>query len=391
MSETTTKPIDGMKEIKIGTGKRSVNFDELVRIVSEQKDTKFDVVLPTDDMEAIVQPQAEYEDETAKVPAEVRLQLNLPNGHGTQALPMTGHAHRQLAEKCGIPIRYYDRMLEAGKHDLLVHNVNEWIKSKDTRMIRMLGGQVRAILSDKYFRLDNYIVVNETFNKMEEHGLNWRDPEVVQSCHLTETKMYVRIVIPYMQSEIRKDDVVKQGLIISNSEVGAGAFKAEPFLYRLVCKNGLIAKHSMARVHLGSKLKAGELDLDIFSDETRELELETVLSQIRDIIEHTFDQDFFHKWTDILQRNSEVEIQSPTEAIDNFCTMYSMKHQKEDLLDRLVKEGDSTQYGLVNAITSYARDLENVEKQVELERIAGDISFMEEPEFRRKIAPVAVA
>jgi len=374
-----------MKEIHIGAGRQTIDFETLVQTLNEQQSQKYDVVMSTNKMTAVVEPEAKYEnEEEIKVPKEVKLLLELPDDKGMKSYGLTQHAHKQLAEKCGIPTRYYDRMQNANKLDLITENVNNWIQSTDRRMVRIMGDRVRAIVSDRYFRLDNYIVATETFNKMKEHGMDFKKD--VQACHLSDTKMYIRVVIPFMQDEIKVGDIVKQGLIISNSEVGAGAFKAEPFLWRLACLNGMIANHSMARIHLGSKMNPGVQDMDIFSEETRDLELETVLSQIKDIIENTFDQDFFYRWTDILRRNTEIDLGSPTEAIDNFTKLYSMKHAKEDLLDRLVKEGDSSQYGLVNAITSYAKDQGSYDRQIELERIAGDISFMEEPEFRRKIA-----
>jgi hypothetical protein len=64
-------------------------------------------------------------------------------------------AHSQIAAATEIPERYYNKMLKE-KPDLLTANVNEWFHKKPTRrMVRTLDGTVRALLSDRYRRIDN--------------------------------------------------------------------------------------------------------------------------------------------------------------------------------------------------------------------------------------------
>lgn len=65
-------------------------------------------------------------------------------------------ASRQIADRLKIPAAYYDRM-KAELPDLLDQNVNSWLKQNpETRMVRTLDGQVRAFLSNRYRRIDNY-------------------------------------------------------------------------------------------------------------------------------------------------------------------------------------------------------------------------------------------
>jgi hypothetical protein len=75
---------------------------------------------------------------------------------GVEQYGITNLARRQLAEKLKIPYAYFERMRE-DQPALLDHNVNTWLKSEnERRMIRTLDGRVRAVLSDRYRRLDNY-------------------------------------------------------------------------------------------------------------------------------------------------------------------------------------------------------------------------------------------
>src|SRR5580765_1186771 len=65
-------------------------------------------------------------------------------------------ARRQLADKLGIPMAYFNR-LQDDHPDLLASNVNTILSREPSRsMVRTLDGNVRAILTDRYRPLDNY-------------------------------------------------------------------------------------------------------------------------------------------------------------------------------------------------------------------------------------------
>ena len=82
--------------------------------------------------------------------ADTRKLEFVPNGHGPRLAieghgiyDVTGHAHRQVGERIGIPAKYYDRML-ADAPELLLANVNHWFAHKpEQRMVRTLEGPER--------------------------------------------------------------------------------------------------------------------------------------------------------------------------------------------------------------------------------------------------------
>lgn len=77
------------------------------------------------------------------------------NGSDLFGGPLTENGHDQLGNITGIPARYYD-LMRSNSAELLATNVRYWLeKSSDRRMIRTLDGNIRALLSDKYRRLDN--------------------------------------------------------------------------------------------------------------------------------------------------------------------------------------------------------------------------------------------
>lgn len=370
------------KTINLTVKKKNMTFKHLLEEVDKVAADKKDIVVDSRDMQAVVylEPNCEPEDATS----ELLIDFKAP-GDERLTMPLTDWAHRQLGEKLNIPLKYYQRMNETGHHTLLASNINEWLQTKERRMVRTLRGEIRAFLSDKFQPIDNYMVAREAYNKFEAVGLT---EENIDSSYLTPTHMYIRATVPWMRHEIAKGDVLKQGIIISNSEVGAGAFRCEPFLWRQVCSNGLIAPSALTRVHLGARRDVGEL----FSDETHALEHNLIVSKIHDLIAKTFDNENFESWVANLKSANENEIASPTEAIDNFAKLYGIKdNTKATILDNFVKEGNPSQWGFINSITATARDFEDAGAQVELERVAGEISIMQPKEFNRRIAPLAVA
>lgn len=146
-------------------------------------------------------------------------------------------AHRQIADRLGIPYKYYERMRQENPA-LLDSNINSWLNTTpEKRMLRTLDGKLRAFLSDRYRRLDNLELVDHVLPVIAA----MKGCEIA-SCDVTETHLYLKVINKTMKTEIVPGDIVQAGFVVSNSEIGLGALKVEPLVYRLVCKNGLISK-----------------------------------------------------------------------------------------------------------------------------------------------------
>ena len=95
---------------------------------------------------------------------------------------MTDHAHGQIADRVGIPKRYYDQM-KAEAPALLADNVNHWFQeTPERRMIGTLDGQARAFLSDRYRRIDNEQIADAVLPVLVADGGHG----AVVSCCVTE-------------------------------------------------------------------------------------------------------------------------------------------------------------------------------------------------------------
>jgi hypothetical protein len=141
------------------------------------------------------------------------------------------------------------------------------------RMIRTMGRQgkdpfARAFLSDRYRTLDNYDLLQAVFPVINKY----KGQIVIESCDVTDTHMYFKIRNPKYSYKLgtivnkngrKVDDIIEAGVMISNSEVGAGALIIKPFITRLACMNGATIT-TLGRVkrrnHIGSKHKSAEFD-----------------------------------------------------------------------------------------------------------------------------------
>lgn len=291
--------------------------------------------------------------------------------------PLTPWAHGQMAQKMGIPVNYYNKVLDAKFYSLLASNINAWLHTEDKRMLRILDGNIRAVLSDRYKVLDNFDMLFHAMVEFEQAGA------LIVKADLTETHLYVKAVTPKLQGEIRPGDVIQGGVILKNSEVGASRFTVQPFVLRLKCSNGLVVEQGYSRVHLGSRKEEGEFR---FSSQTIGLENKAIWSAVSDVIRNTFDPAEFDRVVQMLKGNAETEIKAPIQAVDNVIIETGISdEQKQAILENLIADKDHTQWGMVNAITATARGIKDPDLQVELETKAGEIAFMAPNAFMKLV------
>lgn len=323
----------------------------LIQELKRQRETRKDLIVDSRLLNAVAEPGC--------------MVIDVPKHGGHQLTPW---AHSQMAGKVGIPLNYYNKMLDVKNFKLLADNINAWLHTEDNRMVRILDGRIRAILSDRYRVMDNFDMMFHAMFEFEQAGAE------IHKADLTESHLYIKAVTPRLQGEIRPGDIVQGGVILRNSEVGASRFAVEPFILRLKCMNGLVVQEGYSRVHLGRRKEEGEFN---WSSETINLENKAIWSAVSDVIRQTFDPAGFESIIARLKSNAETPIKAPVQAVDNVVTYAGFTDDvKAMLLERFVAGKDFTQWGLVNGITDTARDLKDPDKQVELETKASAIAFM---------------
>ncbi len=222
----------------------------------------------------------------------------------------------------------------------------------------------------------------QIINLFQQKGFNIN----VLRADLTDQHMYIKATSPDISGEVfhfkDRTEPVQGGVIISNSDVGAGAFKVEPFINVLVCQNGLIGENRFTKIHLGKERSIGL----VVSEETNKLENDLVWSKLHDIIRSTFTPKLFQEWLDRINKVASNEIPKPTVAIDNIINKYEIPKNRRDVLLNQFSQESPTQWGIAMAITRLAQNEEDYENQIKYEKIGSDILQLKPEILVREVA-----
>jgi hypothetical protein len=284
----------------------------------------------------------------------------------------TRHCLRQICARSKIPADYADRMAD-GHPQLLSDNINYWWQNQpENRMLRTLVNcehTARAFLSEKYRPLENVDLAVTVMPVLEKLGCE------IKSCEVTETRLYLQAVTPRIEAKL-VGDKVQAGACIGNSEVGCGSIFEDAMIYTLACKNGMIASRIMGRYHVGRK--HDELDdlntaMEYYSDATREMEDRAFWMKVKDATIALFDKDRFAAMVEAFGATAEQKIK-PMKAVEEVTARYRFNEaEKTAVLEHLISDRKGqTLYGLLNAITATASDLE-YDRSIEFQRIAGQV------------------
>ncbi len=117
----------------------------------------------------------------------------------------------------------------------------------------------------------------------------------MESCEVTDERMYIKVVNPRLETEVVPGDVVQSGILITNSEVGMGSMAIQPLVYRLVCTNGMVVNDAATRrYHIGRGNEAAE-DYTLYSNDTLAADDKTLMLKVRDTVKAVVDQTRFEK------------------------------------------------------------------------------------------------
>lgn len=303
------------------------------------------------------------------------LSMNNAERGETTVLGVNDIAHRQIGEALGIPSRYYQRMQQENPQ-LLEANVNGWFsKEPKTRMIRTLDGNARAFLSDRYRRIDNWEIADAVLPVLYD----MKDARV-ESCEVTDKRMYLKVVNPRLETEVVPGDIVQSGILITNSEVGMGSVAVQPLVFRLVCSNGMVVNDAATRrYHIGRGNEAGE-DYQLYSSEALAADDKALMLKIRDTVKACVDQTRFETVVNLMKQAAGAKMTAPDipKMVELASNDYGLsKAEGTSVLDHLIRVGDFSLYGLSNAVTRAAQDVESYDRSTAMESIGYSMLSME--------------
>lgn len=305
-----------------------------------------------------------------------------------------------LSEKLSIPLAYVRRMRRE-RPDLYDANANGLLRGKfrgsgdtleqlfapDQRsfLVRAFRGDTqeqgiaRALLSDKYSRLDNLDALTAALDGIRRAGV----PVEVDGCDLTDRRMYVRIKAPSVQALApvllegykspfsgatgADNPTVFAGFQISNSETGDGAFSITPRLIVQVCSNGMtIQKDAMKAIHLGGRMDEGAIR---WTSDTTDKQLALITARARDAVATFLDVDYMTGVIRDLEQKSGKPI---TGKVDEKIQLVTKKlgfdqDQQDSVFAMFIKGAQLTAGGVMQAVTAAAQEVRDADKASDME------------------------
>ena len=340
--------------------KSGISLVEMAQEIQRQNDLKADYMLDTRSLRL--------------EPFGGGLYLNAYDQSGDYAvepLEVNAIAHRQIGTHLKIPAAYYDKMMEEYP-ELLAQNVNAWFQREPAvRMVRTIDGTARAFLSNRYRRIDNLDIAGIVLPVLQEmEGMHF------ESCQLTDSRMYIKVVNTRLEAEVVPGDIVQSGIIISNSEVGLGSVSIQPLVYRLVCSNGMVVNDAQTRRnHVGRVNEASE-NYQLYSEKTLEADDKAFAMKIQDTVRAVVDEVRFTRVVNMMREAKDAPMN--TAAVPDIVKLVSKDfHITDDessgVLQRLIEGNDLTLYGLSNAVTRHSQDVKDYDRATALEGIGYNI------------------
>lgn len=379
MSTATLTPI-GPQTLRGG------DIPALMAILSDNQARKLDLVVPTDSIR-LVQGNLVIDGQEVILSDDG---VTDPNG----AYVTSPIVDQNLADLFNIPVRYIRRM-RAEKVGLLDINVNTWAADGEgTSLLRMLQGTdadnpgtvgyLRAILSSKYGFNDHIDTVMAFLQGARAAGL---DASNIKSVDLSNERLYISVDVPQIAvdaKELVKDyrspfnglsgaelPLMNAGLVMTNSEVGRGAFQILPKAMLQVCTNGLTrAVDGFRKVHLGGRLQEGSVN---WSHETREAQAAFIQAQVKDAVASFLSEGYLENLRDDLIREAGYEIADVVKTIEVVSKKLQYSAEEQDMiLADFIKGGQVTSGGVLNAVTSVAQRIEDPDRAFEFNNTAID-------------------
>lgn len=326
----------------------------------------------------------------------------LQAGTDGPALALSKTAHHQLAEKTGIPVPYYKRML-AKDRALLAENVNRWFQREpEKRLIRALkpltdeqgralhaiGAQmtVRAVLGATYRPLDNSKLLDALLPVLQARGVR------LAGFHLDDQRLHARWVgmdrnvrdgVTLAEQGFIVGEMVRAGMSLRNSETGFASLDVSGFIEIIKCLNGLIVPAQVKMRHVGGKRGREQDTVEWLSEATQHLDNAAIFSRVRDAAEATLADSAFTTAARKIISAKATLIEQPQDVpqvkwIQNLGAALELTEAETDLLTAetfksVAEEGGFTKFAVSQGITATARQLPDFDKRVELENAGWNV------------------
>ena len=127
--------------------------------------------------------------------------------------------------------------------------------------------------------------------------------------------------------------------------------------------------------HVGRRADESEEIYALLTDEAKAADDKALLLKVRDTVAATLDRSQFDAWVRKVQNTTEQQIEGDVPAaVETLAkTLMLRQDEKSSVLRHLIEGGDLSRFGLMNAVTRTAEDLESYDRATELEALGGAV------------------
>ncbi len=157
-------------------------------------------------------------------------------------------------------------------------------------------------------------------------------------------------------------------------------------IYQDWCTNlASFGGRSLKKTHLGARheLTDGEELYELLTDETKRKTDEALWLQVRDTVRATFDAVKFNELIDKVEGAQEDKIEGdPVKVVAATTKKFgATQEQGKSILKHLIEGGSLSRFGLYNAVTRTAQDIESYDEATRFESLGGRIIELPKTEW----------
>ncbi|MEE8364180.1 MAG: DUF932 domain-containing protein, partial [Gammaproteobacteria bacterium] len=113
---------------------------------------------------------------------------------------------------------------------------------------------------------------------------------------------------------------------------------------------------------------------EFYRDETKQADDKAFWMKVQDTVRATVTQESFDKIVVKMIATKAHNLGDPIAVVEATVKRFNMSEAEgKGVLDHLVRGGDLSGFGLLNAVTRYSQDVEDYDRASEIERIGGQI------------------
>lgn len=304
-----------------------------------------------------------------------RLEYLAPTGKnaGLKVETLHRNALTQLAGRLDIPVGYIDHLAAAQTEGnpwglkFLAETLQKHVdNSADRYLIRSVGDEARAVLSDKFRRIDCRPGAENLILSARANGLICSDGT------FTDTRSSLKFIRP-KAIEVFPGEWMVFGFEWSNSDYGRGASDLKMFFFRLWCWNGGTVESVIRQIHVGKRL-GDEIE---YAQDTLEADAKASALVLRDAAATAMSETKVMRMIEGIKaaQGTKIDPKGRAESLKKVLTKTEAEKVVEAFNSPDVENmpAGNTLWRWSNAISWVGGHTEDADRRLDFERLAGEV------------------